>query len=273
MKFRNVCMISSMIAIAVFLGGCSAEKSTEDTQITEQKEVVELEMKQSEIDESVEEAEAVINNAAEADKKVSFSNQSQIQGSFYGIWCLATKNYTEACEHADKLKNAGFYAQVIDTDMWSNLNDGWYAVTAGVYDSKEAANADLSSAKANYKDAYVKYSGNYIGQNQANSQQNTSSQDNAMSDSNAVVAENPPFYGIWCQATTDYNEAEMYANEFRNLGYAAIVINTNEWSNLNNGWYAVSVGIYDSKENADAVLSDVKAYYNDAYVKYSGNYQ
>lgn len=89
---------------------------------------------------------------------------------FYGIWCHASKNQNEAAEYAVKMQSLGFNARVFITTDWSNLNsEHWYVVTAGVYSTKDAANAALSNVKAHYKDAYVKYSGNYQGASSDNS--------------------------------------------------------------------------------------------------------
>lgn len=83
---------------------------------------------------------------------------------FYGIWCQASKKHEESAKYADKMRSLGFDAQVFITTDWSNLNsEHWYVVTAGVYATKEDANAALSSVKTHCKDAYVKYSGNYQG--------------------------------------------------------------------------------------------------------------
>lgn len=84
--------------------------------------------------------------------------------AFYGIWCAASKSESSAEKEAQKMRDNGFDASVVVTTDWSNLNkEKWYVVTAGKYDSKSDANAALKSVKKIYKDAYVKYSGEYIG--------------------------------------------------------------------------------------------------------------
>lgn len=83
-----------------------------------------------------------------------------------------------------------------------------------------------------------------------------------------------PFYGIWCQGTKDADEAEKYADRLRELGFAAQVFVTTDWSNLNKErWYVVTAGVYTTESDAKANLSSVQAHYKDAYVKYSGSYQ
>ena len=94
--------------------------------------------------------------------------------------------------------------------------------------------------------------------------------------SGTVKAYSPrdPFYGIWCQAAKDLNEAAAYASQIASYGYNAQVFNTADWSNLNSEpWYAVTAGVYYSESDAQAVLPGVQSVYPDAYIKYSGSYQ
>ena len=82
------------------------------------------------------------------------------------------------------------------------------------------------------------------------------------------------FYGIWTYASKELNLAQVFADEFDVDGYNGIVFLTSEWENLNqDDWYAVSIGIYYSKEDAESILAIVKKKYSDAYIKYSGNYK
>lgn len=80
---------------------------------------------------------------------------------FYGIWIGASKDPTEADRIAQKMNSSGREAYVIVTTDWSNLNsEKWYVVTAGMYLTKEDANAQLADIQAcGYADAYIKYSG------------------------------------------------------------------------------------------------------------------
>lgn len=84
---------------------------------------------------------------------------------FYGIWCHGTKDEAEADSFAQSVTaNTGIGAQVFVTTDWNNLNtEKFYVVTAGIYATEESANEYLSSVQASYPDAYVKYSGDYIG--------------------------------------------------------------------------------------------------------------
>ena len=79
---------------------------------------------------------------------------------FYGIWCASDRNRSGAEENAAMLKEHGWNPKVIATDEWDNLNDGWYAVTAGIYESEEDAAGALPYVQEVYPDAYIKYTGN-----------------------------------------------------------------------------------------------------------------
>ena len=65
-----------------------------------------------------------------------------------------------------------------------------------------------------------------------------------------------------------------YVVDWESKGWDAYVFLTSEWSNLNQeNWYAVSVGIYSSKEDALQYLEEIQKSQPDAYIKYSGEYQ
>lgn len=84
---------------------------------------------------------------------------------FYGIWCHGTKDEAEADSFAQSVtSNTGIGAQVFVTTDWNNLNtEKFYVVTAGIYATEDSANEYLAMVQTAYPDAYVKYSGDYIG--------------------------------------------------------------------------------------------------------------
>ena len=91
------------------------------------------------------------------------------------------------------------------------------------------------------------------------------------SDSGAEA--HPAFYGIWCGAFKDKSAAERLASSVRERGFPAEVFVSTDWGNLNSDkWYVVSAGTYDSKEEAEKVLPEVKKYFESAYIKYSGEW-
>ncbi len=87
-----------------------------------------------------------------------------IFSGFYGIWCGASKSFGEAQSLAYEMQQQGFPAAVFLTTDWSNLNpEPWYVVSAGTYKTQMAAEESLSIIHSSYSDAYVKYSGTYLG--------------------------------------------------------------------------------------------------------------
>ena len=84
---------------------------------------------------------------------------------FYGIWCSASKKQEDAQKVANALSDKGFNGRVFISSEWSNLNkETWYVVSAGTYATEEAAKAMLDTVKSSgYPDAYVKFSGDPVG--------------------------------------------------------------------------------------------------------------
>ena len=89
---------------------------------------------------------------------------------------------------------------------------------------------------------------------------------------NHASLDHEPFYGVWCMASQDQENANENAEEIQRWGYDAKVFYTTDWSNLNDGWFAVSAGTYYDEESAQSILNEIKKYYPDAYVKYSGEW-
>lgn len=83
-----------------------------------------------------------------------------------------------------------------------------------------------------------------------------------------------PFYGVWVSASKDYGEARSTASELGRIGLTGYVFFTTDWSNLNpEPWYVVAAGYSQTESGARALCEKVQnAGYDDAYVKYSGDY-
>ena len=199
-----------------------------------------------------------------------FENSGSLTpSSFYGIWCEAFKSYQSAAEYVTELQNAGLRSAVaVLTTDWSGLNsEPWYAVSAGKYDSEASAYGALPSVQEYCNDAYVKYSGIYQGSKTTGGSEFGGSQQ--------FGSPEEAFYGIWCEASKDYSEMKAYADNMCSAGYPyADVILTTDWANLNpEPWFVVTAGRYVSESAAYNVLSDVRKYCGDAYVKFSGAYQ
>ena len=62
-------------------------------------------------------------------------------------------------------RNSGYSAEVFLTTGWENLNsEPWYVVSLGRASSEDGADAVLDRAHTGeYGDAYVKWSGSYVG--------------------------------------------------------------------------------------------------------------
>ena len=89
----------------------------------------------------------------------------------------------------------------------------------------------------------------------------------------SALNDNTPFYGIWVNATKNQDNAVTFSDEVSSKGFNSFVEVTTDWSNLNHEkWYVVTAGKFASENEAKSELENVKKYYPDAYVKYSGDY-
>ena len=83
------------------------------------------------------------------------------------------------------------------------------------------------------------------------------------------------FWGVWIGASKDEAVAKEIRDGARSAGFSAYVYLTTDWANLNDEpWYVITVGPYNSEDEAEAALPAVRdAGYGDAYVKFSGERQ
>ena len=82
-----------------------------------------------------------------------------------------------------------------------------------------------------------------------------------------------PFYGIWVSATKSLDDAKRISDDVSSNGFDGYYEDTTDWSNLNSEkWYVITAGKYASENEAQKKLDNVRKYYPDAYVKYSGEY-
>jgi len=102
---------------------------------------------------------------SEAEQSASSSGLSSRRQKFCGVWAYASKDLGEALDFADDAQRRGFAAEVFLTTDWSNLNsEPWYVVSLGCTSSEAEADRVLQAAHGSgYGDAYVKWSGDYIG--------------------------------------------------------------------------------------------------------------
>ena len=98
------------------------------------------------------------------EKPKETTKSSKYQEPFYAILCMASKDPADAEKSVEYLNENGFNAHMLLTTDWSNLNsEPWYVVTAGYYNTEDAAQNDLSSVRKLYSDAYIKYTGDWQG--------------------------------------------------------------------------------------------------------------
>ena len=76
---------------------------------------------------------------------------------FYGVWCYASKDPSEAQSKADELSQRGLDGRVYISSEWSNLNqERWYCTSAGASLTETDAEIVLETAlNAGYSDAYI----------------------------------------------------------------------------------------------------------------------
>ena len=219
-------------------------------------------------EEDEEETETVTHKKTTKHKTTKQKTTAYVEpySAFYGVWCGAFKNNSDAQREAEKLRNKGYYnADVYISSEWSNMNkEKWYCVTADVCASKSDANSVLSGVKSYYSDAYVKYSGSYLG---SGYEQTTAAP--------GYESTYPGFYGVWCAAYKKESDAQREAQKLRDKGfYNADVYLSSEWKNLNSEpYYCVAADECNTKSEANSVLSRAKKYYKSAYVKHTGEYK
>ena len=109
---------------------------------------------------------ATLKESGSAQAGDSDDDGSSLREPFYGVWVSASKDYDEAQAMADELGGAGFAGCVFVTTDWDNLNpEPWYVVSAGYAKTESEAQSLCDRVhEAGYGDAYVKYSGDYIGE-------------------------------------------------------------------------------------------------------------
>ena len=82
-----------------------------------------------------------------------------------------------------------------------------------------------------------------------------------------------PFYGIWASSSKDINDVREAVGVLPFDTFWTEIIVTSDWSNLNpETYYALTLGPYDTEEEANANLAEAQQYFPDAYVKYSGEF-
>ena len=86
---------------------------------------------------------------------------------FYGVWADSAQDHDYCVRALEKARQEGFDAELFVTDDWEDLSQktrGWYVVTLVCAADKDEADAVLERAReAGYDNAYVKWTGSYVG--------------------------------------------------------------------------------------------------------------
>lgn len=174
MKNIRLCAGTFVLTIAVCFGcGKKADsdegskgkersvKTAEESVIKESEDVVVVASEEvgPEPDEDIDEVESIP------------EFEALVPEPFYGIFLMATKDEGEAIEFSDSLYEKDIFASILVTSDWENLNsEPWYVVYSGQFDTEEVANEEIEIIKDSFPDAYVKYTGEYIGNSEFNTQ-------------------------------------------------------------------------------------------------------
>lgn len=140
-----------------------------------------------------------------------------------------------------------------------------------------AAPADTSAAApANTTDSDVPaseelISGSYVAESESASD---AAYETEASGSGLYTLEGVEYYGVFVAAYKTEHECSDLMTDLLNKGFDAAVIYTPDYSGLNpQPYYVVSPGLFTSEAEAKDCLTLVKAVgYNDAYVKFAGEY-
>lgn len=79
-----------------------------------------------------------------------------------------------------------------------------------------------------------------------------------------------PFYGIWCEASKNYQGMVKLAQQWEARGYSPRIVITTDWSGLNKeSWYALTPGVYYTQADAQAAFAAIQSIYPTAFIKYT----
>ena len=103
--------------------------------------------------------------------------------------------------------------------------------------------------------------------------EDTQTEDVQVIDTQAAEDQHSPFYGIWCAAFKEEDGAVRTVSDMEKYGLPAEIFISSDWSNLNSErWYVITAGKYDTREEAEQALPGVQNYYENAFIKYTGEW-
>lgn len=182
MKNKIIYILLSCLVFSLIFAGCgsAADKADQDNIMDEEtalKEEKKDDVSQSddaesedalEINDAITDEVAPETEMAEEDEisEQCVPIQDIVTAPFYGIWVGASPERSDMLQVLSDLSDNGYEGNIMVTSDWENLNSSpIYVVTTGIYKTMEDAEQWLSEVQQIYPEAYIKYTGNYRGEN------------------------------------------------------------------------------------------------------------
>ena len=74
-------------------------------------------------------------------------------------------------------------------------------------------------------------------------------------------------YTVILKSSSSQSSAESFAQEAQDAGHTVGVLNSDDFSSLNSGYWVVFSGTYATEDEAETALDDLKSDYSDAYIR------
>lgn len=74
-------------------------------------------------------------------------------------------------------------------------------------------------------------------------------------------------YTVILKSATSQSAAEDFAQQAQDAGHTVGILNSDDYSSLNAGYWVVFSGSYATEDEAESALEDLKSDYSDAYIK------
>jgi len=74
-------------------------------------------------------------------------------------------------------------------------------------------------------------------------------------------------YTVILKSSSSKSGAESFAQDAQDAGHTVGVLNSDEFSSLNSGYWVVFSGTYATEDEAETALEDLKSDYSDAYIR------
>ena len=74
-------------------------------------------------------------------------------------------------------------------------------------------------------------------------------------------------YTVILKSSSSKSSAESFAQDAQDAGHTVGVLNSDDFSSLNSGYWVVFSGTYATEDEAETALDDLKSDYSDAYIR------